>query len=201
MSHTGLPEIAQAALQAFVSQSAASQSNSPDYEMSEAGPPSANPSDSVSSLGLRRSFSVNSGRASSSRIDALHRASSLAPSIGPPLIAWTESQRKDFKRMVLRLTASAGFALSWVENPEFTLLCDTFLPGCPRITRKMLMTILRDVVNDFRVYTKIKVHGREVTLQSDGWSGLNNVHLNAFMITCNKQVRYPFMEFRLIIVR
>lgn len=193
MNQIGLPAITHAALQALVSQSDAT---SRDDDMSVISSSSVAPSDSRSSLGLRRSLSVNSGgRTAASRIDELRRTSST----GPPLIVWTEAQRKEFKRMVLRLTASAGFALSWVENPEFTLLCDIFLPGCPRITRKMLTTILRDTVSDFRVSTKAKVHGREVTLQSDGWGGLNNHHLNAFMITCNKQVRYPFIESRLIL--
>lgn len=194
----GLPEITHATLQAFASQSGFAASlqfhTSQDNNTSMISSSSLAPLDSTSSLGLQWSLSVNSGRASS-RLGKLRRTSST----GPPLITWTEAQCKEFKWMVLQLTASADFALSWVENPEFTLLCDIFLPGCPWITRKMLTTILRDIVNDFRLSTKAKVHGREVTLQSDGWGGLNNHHLNAFMITCNKQVRYPFMESHLII--
>jgi len=32
------------------------------------------------------------------------------------------------------------------------------------------------------------VAGKEATMQSDGWTGINNHHLVAFMITMNKKV-------------
>jgi hypothetical protein len=36
---------------------------------------------------------------------------------------------------------------------------------------------------------KMKVTNQEATIQSDGWTGLNNHHLVAFMITADKKVR------------
>ena len=90
---------------------------------------------------------------------------------------------------MLRLTASAGFPLSWIENPEWVKLCDNFIPGAPQISRKVLMQrILWEVVNEFREEAKRKCSGKEATMQSDGWTGINHHHLLAFMIMADQKV-------------
>ncbi|KAF8956007.1 hypothetical protein BDZ97DRAFT_1618886, partial [Flammula alnicola] len=102
---------------------------------------------------------------------------------------WSSARKKNFERRILRLTASAGFPLSWVSNPEWHKFCDEFVPGAPNVTRKVLTKrILREVVAEFRAEVKRKTKGKEVTIQGDGWTGLNNHHLNAFMITADKKV-------------
>lgn len=142
---------------------------------------SLHPSDSISSSGIRgRSFS---------RSNSFHRAPS--PSMFPPAnIPWGANRKKLYENRILRLTASAGFPLSWVDNPEWQTFREEFLFGSPNISRKVLtQRILREVVDEFRKATKEEVRGKEVTMQSDGWTGLNHHHLLAFMVTAEKKVR------------
>ena len=47
----------------------------------------------------------------------------------------------------------------------------------------------------------MKVTNKEATIQSDGWTGVNNHHLVAFMITADKKVwRTDIFFFGLIII-
>ena len=102
---------------------------------------------------------------------------------------WSAARTRLFEHRILRLTASAGFPLSWVENPEFQAIREEFIPGSPHISRKVLTKrILQEVVTEFREGVKQRVVGKEATMQSDGWTGINNHHLVAFMITTNKKV-------------
>jgi hypothetical protein len=95
-----------------------------------------------------------------------------------------------YEQWILRLTASAGFPLSWVENPEFQALREEFMPGSPHISRKVLTKrILPSVVAEFRETVKRRTARKEATMQSDGWTRINNHHLVAFMIMVDNQVR------------
>lgn len=108
---------------------------------------------------------------------------------------WSPARVKAFEHKILRLTASAGFPLSWVENPEFHALQDEFITGSPRISRKVLTKrILCDVVTEFHEVVKQQTVGKEATIQSDGWTGINNHHLVAFMITADKKVRAAILS-------
>ena len=103
---------------------------------------------------------------------------------------WSPSRVKAFEHRILRLTASAGFPLSWVENPEFHALQDEFIIGSPHISRKVLTKqILCEVVTEFHEAVKQQTAGKEATMQSDGWTDINNHHLVAFMITADQKVR------------
>ena len=152
---------------------------------------SLTPSDSVSLAGARHPALVRTASASGFR-----RVSSpgITPDMLPPqtnLIFWTPTKLRRFEHLVLRLTASAGFPLSWVENPEWQLLRKEFIYGSPSISRKVLSTrILGEVADEFRALAREIVRGKPVTLQSDGWTGMNNRHLLAFMVTCDKRVRF-----------
>jgi hypothetical protein len=102
---------------------------------------------------------------------------------------WSPTRKKAFEKRIMRLTASAGFPLSWTENLEWRLFCDEFVPGAPPISRKVLTKrILNEVVEEFRLEVKKEVAKQEATMQSDGWTGVNNHHLVAFMITASKKV-------------
>jgi hypothetical protein len=134
------------------------------------------PSDSVSVVG---SYTRQKGkRGSSSRIQGAGQ-----------IVPWTQDRRKRWERLLVELTASAGFSLRWVENPVWHTICEEFLPEAPRTSRKVLTNrLLREVTTDLREKVKALVQGRDVTLQADGWTGLNNNHLIAFMLTCEKLV-------------
>lgn len=102
---------------------------------------------------------------------------------------WSPVHRKKYEKCLLRLTASAGLVLSWLENPEWHALRESFIPGAPYISRKVLtQRILPTIAAECRETAKANVKGQEATLQSDGWTGINNHHLVAYMITVNKKV-------------
>jgi hypothetical protein len=133
---------------------------------------------------------VASGRISS-------RRGSLIP--GPEYLPWTTDRKKVFEQRVLCLTATAGFPLSLVDNPEWAKLCDEFIPGAPHISRKVLTKrVLKEVVKEFRAEAKQQAKGKESTMQSDGWTGINHHHLVAFMITVNKKVAIPKLVFSIL---
>ena len=92
---------------------------------------------------------------------------------------------------IARLTASAGLPLCWIENPEFILFCQEFVhpaaivPGRKAMTNRILPTLKRD----FRKRAQAVIRkGATATIQSDGWSAINDHHLNAFMMTVEKKV-------------
>lgn len=106
-----------------------------------------------------------------------------------PVPVWDERRRKAYERRMIRFTASANLPFSWIEDIEWNGIVEEFIPGAPYISRKVLSTrILDDAVKELRGVTRHLVHGRSATLQADGWTGTNNHHLVAFMITSNKQV-------------
>ncbi|KZP06112.1 hypothetical protein FIBSPDRAFT_903016 [Athelia psychrophila] len=43
--------------------------------------------------------------------------------------AWTKEHQAQFGMAIARLTASAGFLLVWVDNPEWITFCAKFIPG------------------------------------------------------------------------
>lgn len=107
------------------------------------------------------------------------------------IVPWNDSTRQRFEQYIVRLTASAGFSLSWVENNVWHSFLEEFLPSAPKISRKVLTSrILPEVVKEVQEKVKKYVAGKEVTMQGDGWTGTNNQHLLAFMITCDKKVNY-----------
>lgn len=160
---------------------------------------SISPYDSIS-VGGSRPPSRPASRVGS---QVLRRHGSYVPGTIPPdTLAphWSAARKKAFEKRILRLTASAGFPLSWTENLEWRLFCDEFIAGAPTISRKILTKrILKEVVDEFRMEVKMKVTKKEATIQSDGWTGVNNHHLVAFMITADKKVKVLFFQLRLLI--
>ncbi|KAK0209433.1 hypothetical protein IW262DRAFT_1235069, partial [Armillaria fumosa] len=60
---------------------------------------------------------------------------------------WPSSDQAQFEERIVHLTASAGFSLSWVENPEWIAFCEDFLPAakvpsCKVVTNRLLPTTL-----------------------------------------------------------
>ncbi|KAI9063901.1 hypothetical protein FKP32DRAFT_1564653 [Trametes sanguinea] len=79
-----------------------------------------------------------------------------------------------FESYMIRLTASAGLPFSWIENPVWLSFCDEFLPSAK--------------VKLFRTQAVKRTAGANATLQADGWTGINNHHLVAFMLTGKREV-------------
>ena len=147
------------------------------------------PSDSISQVasGSSNASSRPASRAASRQV---HRRSSFAPpQIHVSAAPWSQEEKRRYEKRLARITASCGFPLAWVENPEWLAFLDDYIPNAHYVSRKVLtQRVLRDVANEFREQVKQECRGREATLQADGWTGINNHHLVAFMITCDKKV-------------
>jgi hypothetical protein len=88
-----------------------------------------------------------------------------------------------------RITASAGFSLSWIDNPAWLDFLDEFLPAARSPSRKVLTNrIIPAALELYQAEAKAAAKGREATIQADGWTGINHHHLIAFMITVDGKV-------------
>ena len=84
------------------------------------------------------------------------------------------------------MTALAGFPLSWVDNPEWIDFCTEFLPAVKLPSQNTLTCcLLPAAITELHVSARTAAKGYNMTLQADGWMGMNNHHLLAFMITAN----------------
>jgi hypothetical protein len=89
------------------------------------------PSDSIS---LRSSLPPRASRRGKNRV---------APHSAPPDVTWTDAHQLRFEERLMRLTASAGLPLSWVENPEWLTFCTEFIPSAKSPSRKVLTSDLQ----------------------------------------------------------
>ena len=146
---------------------------------------SLTPSNSVS---VRSIASLAPGPATSSRS---RRSSRVASFTSPALdmASWSDARQMRFEEKILRLTASAGFPLSWVENPEWLNFCTEFIPQAKSPSRKVLTKrLLPRTLTEMQKQAKERVHGQNVTASCDGWTGKNFHHYIAFMIVARKEV-------------
>lgn len=120
---------------------------------------------------------------------------SRAPSgfISPSLMPWTPSTHKRFETRIARLTASANFPLTWVDNPDWIDFVDDFIPQANPFSRKVLTRrLIPTLAAEFRAAAQAKSKGHEATVSADGWTGENGHHLIAFMITVEGKVSTSF---------
>ncbi|SJL01174.1 uncharacterized protein ARMOST_04492 [Armillaria ostoyae] len=155
--------------------------------------PSVAPSDSVSAVGSRRSLyslddeSLEHFPSKRARHSISRQASFMYQ---PPPISWSSSDQARFEERIIRLTASAGFSLSWVENPEWIAFCEDFIPAAKVPSRKVVTNrLLPTTLDAMRASVRREAAGQSVTAQCDGWSGENHHHYIAFMVTVNGKVQ------------
>jgi hypothetical protein len=151
---------------------------SPSIQDSAGTSASASPMFSQHPISLPRASSHSGNRRASSRLV-------------PDVQSWSSVRQKQFERSIARLTASAGLPLSWVDNAEWIMFVDEFLPAARSPSRKVLTNrLIPTAVAEFRAAAKAAANGREATIQADGWTGVNHHHLIAFMITVDGKVCY-----------
>ena len=91
--------------------------------------------------------------------------------------------------MLACITTSCNFAASWIKNIEVVNFFKTFLPPAKipshhKLTHKIIpMTNLA-----LHAEAQADVKGMHVTLQGDGFTGINHHHLLALMITADRKV-------------
>ncbi|KAH9023574.1 hypothetical protein EDB83DRAFT_2208122, partial [Lactarius deliciosus] len=102
---------------------------------------------------------------------------------------WSDARQARFEERVTRITAAAGFPLSWVENPEWLDFCNDFVPQAKLPSRKVLTKrLLPQTLNGLQQAAKQRVSGKNATASCDGWTGENFHHYIVFMIMVDKKV-------------
>jgi hypothetical protein len=154
---------------------------------------SLGPMDSVSAVGSAYSGHSMGAYPQEAQVPSKLRGKKRARASTTAIQPWSDDRKKRWERLLIHLTASANFPLMWVQNPVWHTILDEFLPQAPRISRKVLTRrLLREAAADLREKAKAAVRGKQVTMQADGWTGINHHHLIAFMVTCDKKVRFVF---------
>ncbi|KAH9038670.1 hypothetical protein EDB83DRAFT_2228509 [Lactarius deliciosus] len=124
------------------------------------------------------------------------RGAARASSFNPQALAeptWSDACQARFEERVMRITAAAGFPLSWVENPEWLDFCNDFVPQAKSPSRKVLTKhLLPQTLNGLQQAAKQRVSGKNVTASCDGWTGENFHHYIAFMIMVDKKVWHSY---------
>lgn len=107
-----------------------------------------------------------------------------------PASYWTEGQQTQFEAMIARLTASAGFSLRWIDDPEWIRFCSVFVPDARLISRKTLtQRLIPSELAMFQEKARGDLAGELGTVQEDGWTGMNKINLLAFMVNAKRTVQ------------
>ena len=102
---------------------------------------------------------------------------------------WLPEFQRRFEDRIARLTVSANLPLSWVDNPEWIDFVGDFIAFARSPSQKVLTNrLIPAAAKSYRELAKIAATNQNVTLQADGWTGVNFHHLLAFMISFDKQV-------------
>ena len=154
---------------------------SPSLQYSSRNSPA--PSESGSSYSNSRALSRSNSFSAQYHVP-IRQSSTMDPGLH-----WSREKQKSFDTHIARMTASAGFPLSWVDNAEWIDFCTEFLPAAKLPSRKTLTRrLLPATIAELRASARATAKGHEATLQADGWTGVNNHHLLAFMITADGKV-------------
>lgn len=114
---------------------------------------------------------------------------------------WTALRQEHFEQGLMRITASCGFPLTWVMNPEVLLFMQEFVHAAAVVPTHYTLTcrILPGSLADLhakRDKAIAELNNCNSTLQFDGWTALNHHHYDAFMLSLDSQVcRHVFYCF------
>jgi hypothetical protein len=112
------------------------------------------------------------------------------------IMAWSDARQLHFEEIMVRLTASAGLPLSWVENPEWVNFCTEFIPQAKSPSRKVLtQRLLPRTLAELQSQAKQRASGKNATASCDGWTGENTHHYIAFMIVVEKKVQHCIITY------
>ncbi|KAG1728667.1 hypothetical protein EDB19DRAFT_1897375 [Suillus lakei] len=97
--------------------------------------------------------------------------------------------QEHFETHITNITASCRFSLNWIENQAVCSFMNEFFPFANPISSYQLSNhIILHKIERYWQAVKNCCCGSDVTLQTDGWTGVNFHYLLAFMITAAIQV-------------
>ena len=101
----------------------------------------------------------------------------------------------------MRLTASAGLPLSWVENLEWLAFCNEFMPLAKTPSRKVLTQwLLPHTLLEIQSQAKQCAAGKNATASCDGWTGKNFHYYIAFVAVVDKEVCHYLLTHHLTLM-
>jgi hypothetical protein len=131
--------------------------------------------------------SIGSGLPASKRMCTTSSLSRVA-SFSQGLEQWTQNEKDEFCRWLACITASCGFPFIWVENPVWRKFCANYIPQAPIISRNTLANQwIPHEVSRYRQQAIEQSKGSLVTIQCDGWTGVNSRHYIGFMVGTDKR--------------
>ncbi|KAH6873589.1 hypothetical protein BKA70DRAFT_1379130 [Coprinopsis sp. MPI-PUGE-AT-0042] len=101
----------------------------------------------------------------------------------------SKEEAREFEEGLAEITVACGFPLSWLDNPRVIQFFDQWFPGAKLPSRKVVTgRIIPTLVKKSREQVIASIKGQSMTLQGDGWTGINQRHVVAFMVGMNGKV-------------
>lgn len=117
------------------------------------------------------------------------------PSGGFLAATWSDERQACFEELLIKLTAAKNLPFSWIDCPEWKAFTEEFIPAARPFSRKVFSDrILNNTLTVIRQNAKKRAKGTQVTLQSDGWTGGNYHHFQAFMMTSGRREVSAFLS-------
>ncbi|KAJ8086129.1 hypothetical protein PM082_004949 [Marasmius tenuissimus] len=102
---------------------------------------------------------------------------------------WNDTLQNKFETQIAQITASQGLPLSWVENPKWENFLWEFLPGAHNLSQgRLTWIIIPRTLAVMQGVARGPLQGSMGTLQADGWSGINSVHVIGCMLTARGSI-------------
>ncbi|KAK7029256.1 hypothetical protein R3P38DRAFT_2703759, partial [Favolaschia claudopus] len=110
------------------------------------------------------------------------RTSTSSFSQGPPV--WAAEQQEEFGQDLCRLFVACGWSWNAVENPQFKIFFQKYLPTAILPSRRILSgRILDQESNKVIQRTRLQIEGKLATYSEDGWSNIAKTHMNTSLLS------------------
>ncbi|EIW81276.1 hypothetical protein CONPUDRAFT_56029 [Coniophora puteana RWD-64-598 SS2] len=105
--------------------------------------------------------------------------------------AWMSTDQDHLGGHLTHITASCDFPANWIENHSVQAFFEEYFPSASSVSSYQLThQYIPQQLEHYTSAAKEKVRGDRVTLQTDGWTGINFHHLAAFMMTTSSRQVY-----------
>ncbi|KAK6974145.1 hypothetical protein R3P38DRAFT_2472543, partial [Favolaschia claudopus] len=100
----------------------------------------------------------------------------------PPV--WSAEQQEEFGPDLCRLFVACGWSWNAVDNPQFKIFFQKYLPAAILPSRRILSgRILDQESNKVIQRTRLQIEGKLATYSEDGWSNIAKTHMNTSLLS------------------
>ncbi|KAK7041246.1 hypothetical protein R3P38DRAFT_2480247, partial [Favolaschia claudopus] len=97
---------------------------------------------------------------------------------------WSAESQEDFGQDLYRLFVACGWSCNAVENPQFRLFLQKYLPSATLPSRRTLSGRILDKESDKVIQrTRLEMEGKLATYTEDGWANVAKTHLNTSLLS------------------